>query len=210
MFTAAVIAQLYDSHLCLHAGGVTSGERGLVRPGALRCGKSSLTPGLDRDTLTVHPYPRLINVRQESLFHVPGIDREYPQMRYGATYQEPRWFLEKSDRAAAPFSVDVITFPEFHAGRKRLFEISKSEALLRLQRSIFFPITPSRNYGHTAENLDVLSRVLERAAVYRLLIGNVAEALELLQDTIGRVPKGATVRLRPRTGSSPLRRDFRV
>lgn len=193
-FTALVEALLYDDFLVVH-GAAVSRERGMILPGALRCGKSTLTLALlgqgfelgsddvvlvNRSTRRVHSYPRLINVRQESLTLVPGLFKEYPNMSYAPSFGEPRWFLDKSDWAAAPFECSFVVFPRLGGAVSRLVPVTKADAALRLIANSFYPISPWRRFTSTAENLETIARLLERTECYELVQGDLSDTLELL------------------------------
>lgn len=198
-FTAAMESVLYDDFLIIHGAALVRGASGIVLPGALRCGKTTLTLNLlnrgfrfatddivliEKESLTVFPYPRPLNIRHESLAYVEGIEALADRMRYSEAFGEARWFLDLSDRAARPFRCDHVVFPVLDGSGARLDEVEKADAALQLIRHSFFPITPIRRYAHTAENLRTLSRFLESTGCYKLHHGEGRRAIDLLLDRL--------------------------
>lgn len=187
-FTAMVEALLFDRFLIVHGTAVARpGRAGLVFAGALRCGKTTLTLNLvyggyrfssddvvliDRETLLVHPYPRMLNVRMESLELVPGLARDAHRLKFSQTYVEPRYFLQKSESVADPFPCRAVFLLQRHAGRVRLEPISRADAALGILQQAFYPSTPSRPFRSTAENLPSLSKLLAGVETYRLVQGD--------------------------------------
>lgn len=187
-FTAMVEALLFDRFLIVHGAAVARpGRAGMIFAGALRCGKTTLTLNLiyggyrfasddvvlvDRDTLLVHPYPRMLNIRLESLALVPGLRRDTHRLKFSQTYVEPRYFLQKSESVADPFPCHAVFLLKRHAGRTRLEDITRADAAFGLLQQSFYPSTPSRPFRTTAENLPTLSKLLAGVATYRLVQGD--------------------------------------
>lgn len=200
-FTAMMEASLYDDYLIIHGAGLVKDGRGVIFPGALRCGKSTLTLYLlyqgfrfasddillvNRRTLEVHPYPRLINIRKDSLTIVPGIHKDYHRMKFSQSFDEPRWFLDKSELAAEPFRCHYVIFPQIgQSGPPRMIPIPKTEAAFELIRNAFYPITPTKRFGSTGENLPTVSRLLEDALCYRFIQGEPESNFKLIRETLG-------------------------
>ena len=197
-FTALMEAMLYDDFLIVHGAAVV-GETGIIFPGALRCGKTTLTLSLiyegygfatddivlvRRDTLAVHPYPRLLNLRQESLYLVRGVHRDYDKMSYSESFGEPRWFLSKSDCAAPPFGCNYIVFPKIMGGESKLVPLSKADAALRIIQQSFHPMTPIKRVTDTGGNLPTLSRLLADAECFELQQGAPEDSLRLLRSLL--------------------------
>jgi hypothetical protein len=202
-FTAAMEAMLYDDFLIVHGAAVV-GDTGIIFPGALRCGKTTLTLSLiyegypfatddivlvNRRSLEVYPYPRLLNLRRESLYLVRGVHRDYHKMTYSESFGEPRWFMTKSECAAPPFKCGYVVFPKIVGGESRLVPLSKADAALRLIEQSFHPITPIKRFGATGENLPTLSRLLADAQCFELLQGLPQDSLKLLRPLLGAPPK---------------------
>jgi hypothetical protein len=197
-FTSMMEALLFDNYMIVHGAAVVR-EAGVIFPGALRCGKTTLTLGLlqhgfrfasddvvliNRATRMVHAYPRLLNVRAESLTAVPGLNRDYPNMTYALVFGEPRWFLNKSDRAAEPFSCRYVVFPRVGGTRTRLIPIAKSDAALRLIANSFYPITPTKRYSSSAENLSTTEELLRDSDCFRMLQTEPAEAIATVLNLV--------------------------
>jgi hypothetical protein len=201
-FTAAMEAMLYNEFLIVHGAAVV-GETGVIFPGALRCGKTTLTLSLiyegypfatddivlvKKSSLEVYPYPRLLNLRLESLYLVRGVHRDYHKMKYSESFGEPRWFMSKSECAAAPFRCDYVVFPKIAGGESRLLPLSKADAALRLIEQSFYPITPLKCFGNTGENLKTLSRLLADVECFELLQGSPQDSVKLLRPLLGAPP----------------------
>jgi hypothetical protein len=197
LFTALVESLLFDRYLIVH-GAAVAREEGLVLPGALRCGKTTLAFSLlqsgfrlasddvvlvHRKKMEVHPFPRLLNLRAESLVSVPELNREYPNMSVSTFFGEPRWFLDKTDAVADPFQCRYVVFPSFGA-KTRLDPIPRAEAALELLRHCFFPITPLRKFTSTAENLPSIAALLVEAESYRLVQRDPQEGVSALSALV--------------------------
>lgn len=191
-FTAMAEALLFDRFLIVHGAALARpGRPGLVFAGALRCGKTTLSLNLiyggyrfasddvvliDRETLLVHPYPRMLNVRLDSLDLIPGLRRDAHRLKFSQTYVEPRYFLEKNESVAAPFPCRAVFLLRRHAGPARLERISRADAAFGLLQQSFYPSTPSRPFQNTAENLPTLSKLLAVVETYRLVQGDADPA----------------------------------
>lgn len=199
-FTALMEAMLYDDYLIIHGAGLVKNGEGVMFPGALRCGKSTLTLYLlyqgfrfasddilliNRKTLEVHPYPRLINIRKDSLKIVPGIHKDYHKMKFSQSFDEPRWFLDKSELAAEPFRCKYVIFPQIGYGPAQMLPIPKTEAAFELIRNAFYPVTPIKRFGSTGENLPTISRLLKDAVCYRFIQGEPESNFRLIKETLG-------------------------
>jgi hypothetical protein len=197
-FTAIVESLLYENFLIFHGAAVIRDGIGMMFPGALRCGKTTLTLnllnrgfGFSSDDIIllkkgenrIYPYPRPINIRQESLTMVDGLHKDYHRMTYSRNLDEPRWFLDQSSRSAEPFRCRYVVFPGLWGTASRLEPLTRSEGALNLIRNSFFPITPIRRYESTGETLQWLSEFLEEAECFALIQGDSGGAVQLLIDS---------------------------
>jgi hypothetical protein len=197
LFMALVESLLFDDYLIVH-GAAIAREEGLMLPGALRCGKTTLALSLlqngfrlasddvvlvHRTKMEVHPFPRLLNLRAESLVSVPGLHREYPEMSVSMFFGEPRWFLDKTDSVAEPFSCRYVVFPSF-GSTTRLDPITGADAGLELLSHCFLPITPLRRFTSTAENLPSIAALLADAESYRLVQRDANEGVRALSELV--------------------------
>ncbi|TYC53824.1 hypothetical protein FMN50_13720 [Rhodobacterales bacterium] len=198
-FTALMEAELFDDYMIIHGAALVN-DQGILIPGALRCGKTTLTLSLlyrgfrfatddvillNRKTLQVHAYPRLLNVRKESLSLIPGLHKDYPRMTFSQVFGEPRWFLDKSDCVADPFECQHIIFPQWTDGRTHLAELSKAKSGLMMIQHSFYPHTPSKYCESSVANLHSAARIANSAEVYILKQASPAEGVECLLDYLG-------------------------
>jgi hypothetical protein len=198
-FMALVESLLFDDYLIVHGAAVVR-EQGIVLPGALRCGKTTLALSLlnrgfrlasddvvpiHRETLEVHPFPRLLNLRQESLVSIPGLHREYPRMTFSSHFGEPRWFLDKTDSVAEPFRCRYVVFPGF-GPKTQLTAVSRSAAALELLRHCFYPITPVRRADSTADNLPTIAALLASAEPFRLVQRDPQQGVDAVEELVAR------------------------
>ncbi len=184
--------------LAVHAGGVVWGNDAVVLPGVMEAGKSTLTAGLvrsgfgylsdeavllDHESLLAKPYPKPISLD-------PGAWPLFPELRPGVELlkdactdqqrQVPATAL-RPDCLAAASSVGLIVFPRFKRGaRTTLSQITRGEALLELARNTF-----NLEQDGPAK-LDALADFVRNADCYRLEIGGLDSAVQLVRTLVGR------------------------
>jgi hypothetical protein len=178
-----------SEHLILHAGGVGHNGVGLVFPGEMETGKTTLAAGLvraglgyltdegvaiDRETLRIHPYPKPLSVDRGAWPLFPELE---PDADLGTdTYKAEQWQVPatdiRPDALAQSCPVDVIVFPEHVPGSETSVEpLGRAEALIELAKN-----TLKFNLQERAA-LDVLAEVVRRAACYRLTTGDLDAAV---------------------------------
>jgi hypothetical protein len=198
LFTALLEAELFDDFLIVHGAALIKDE-GILLPGALRCGKTTLTLSLlyrgfkfatddiiilNRKDLKVYPYPRLLNIRRESLNMIPELHRDYPRMTFSYIFGEPRWFLDRTESVAEPFLCQHILFPQWTSGMSRLVEISKANAGMRMIQHSFYPLTPIKFCNDSSLNLKTVAEVVKSTNTYLLLQANSADGVSCLLDYV--------------------------
>lgn len=193
----AAVAPSAD-HLLAHAGVVASGDRAVLLPGASGSGKTSLTialvaAGLEylsdetaavavRD-LALLPYPKPLSVKA-------GAQPVFPELRpppgsAAARCTGETWHVP-ADRVRAGAVARVTAYPAFvvapryvAGGRTVLEPASRAETMVTLgaNSSYVGALGPAL--------LDVLERIVRRAATYRLAYGDVHAARDAVLGLLG-------------------------
>jgi len=189
-----------SEHLILHAGGVVGDGVGVVFPGAMDAGKTTLAAGLvraglgyltdegvavDRETLRIHPYPKPLSIDR-------GAWRLFPELEPDAdlatdAYKEDQWQVPptdiRTDALGQPCPVDVIVFPKHVPGGKTALEpLGRAEALIELAKNTYKFDQQER------AALDVLAEVVRPAECYRLTNGNLDAAVTAVTGLIATAP----------------------
>jgi hypothetical protein len=192
-----------SEHLILHAGGIEHDGVGVVFPGAMEAGKTTLTAGLlrtglgyltdegvavDRATLRIHPYPKPLSIDR-------GAWPLFPELEPSAdlptdAYKAGQWQVPATDIRPNVLgnscSIGVIVFPTYEDGSEMLIEpLRRGEALVELAKNTYkFDVQ-----GSAA--LDVLAEVVRPAACYRLTTGDLDAAIRAVTEllAISRVPE---------------------
>jgi hypothetical protein len=176
-------------HLILHAGGVVGDGVGIVFPGEMEAGKTTLAAGLvraglgyltdegvaiDRETLRIHPYPKPLSIDR-------GAWPLFPELEPDAdlatdAYKADQWQVPptdiRPDALGQSCPVDVIVFPKRVAGCETSVEpLGRAEALIELAKNTY-----KFNVQERAA-LDVLAEVVRPAACYRLTSGDLDAAV---------------------------------
>ena len=186
-------------YLLLHAGGVAGNGSAIALPGAAEAGKTTLTAGLvraglgyltdealalDRETLLVHPYPKPLSIDPGAWPYFPelapldsvedGHDRN--QWQVPATAIRP-------GAVADSCPVVAVVFPRYECGANTvLAPIGRGEALVDLAKNTFH----FKERG--APELDLLAALARSADCYRLTLGELDGAVDLVADLIGAGP----------------------
>ncbi len=186
-------------HLLLHAGGVAGNGAAAALPGHMEAGKTTLTAGLvrsgltyltdealalDRETLLVHPYPKPLSIDPGAWPFFAGLAPppvtdggfEYVQWQVPATAIRP-------GAVAAPCPVVVVVFPRYEPGVDTVLEpIGRAEALVELAKNTF------RFRERGAPELDLLADLVRRVECYRLRMGELDGAVDLVAGLLGVTP----------------------
>jgi hypothetical protein len=176
-------------HLILHAGGVEHNGVGVVFPGAMEAGKTTLSAGLvragfgyltdegvavDRADLRIHPYPKPFSIDR-------GAWPLFPELEPNAdlatdAYKVDQWQVPPTDIRPDPLGrscpVAVIIFPKYEDGSETSIEpLRRAESLVELAKNTY------KFDEQGAPALDVLAEVVRPAACYRLTTGALDAAV---------------------------------
>jgi hypothetical protein len=176
-------------HLILHAGGVERDGIGVVFPGDVEAGKTTLVAGLvragcgyltdegvavDRETRRVHPYPKPLSIDRGAWSLFPELE---PHVDLATNaYKTDQWQVPPTDiRADAlgrPCAISTILFTRYESAVDTSIEpLGRAEALIELAKNTFkFDVQ-----GRAA--LDLLAEVVRPTACYRLTSGELDAAV---------------------------------
>jgi hypothetical protein len=189
-----------SEHLILHAGGVEHDGVGVVFPGAMEAGKTTLAAGLvragfgyltdeavavDRESLRIHPYPKPLSIDRGAWFLFPELE---PRVDLATdAYKRDQWQVAPTDIRPDPLGrpgpVTVIVFPRYEAGLDTSVEpLGRAEALVELAKNTYrFDVQ-----GNAA--LDVLAEVVRPASCYRLISGDLDAAVAAVTELLATSP----------------------
>lgn len=192
--------------LLLHAGAVSRDGSAVVVPGPSGSGKSTLTagllahgfsylsdesPGLELDgTGVLQPYHKPLSLEVGSWALLPELEPP-PAARPPAGWGWDQWLVDPrripgSGGLSGPAPVRLVVVPAYAAGaRTRLEPLSRGEAVLTLAAHAF-------NFGdRPAQHVLALAGLVRGAACYRLLGGNLREAVAAVAEAHAeRAPSG--------------------
>jgi hypothetical protein len=178
-----------SKHLILHAGGIEHDGVGVVFPGAMEAGKTTLAVGLvragygyltdegvaiDRQDLHIHPYPKPLSIDRGAWPLFPELEpsADLPTDAYKAgQWQVPATEI-RPDALGRPCPIAVIVFTAYVDGSETSIEpLRRGEALVELAKNTYkFDVQ-----GSAA--LDVLAEVVRPAVCYRLTSGDLGAAI---------------------------------
>jgi hypothetical protein len=185
-----------SEHLILHAGGVEHDGIGIVFPGAMEAGKTTLAAGLlragfgyltdegvaiDRQSLRIHPYPKPLSIDRGAW----PLFRELEPKADLATdaYKADQWQVPPTDvrenALGRPCRIAVIVFPTYDAEADTSVEpLGRAEALVELAKNTFkFDV-------QGAPALDLLAEIVRAASCYRLTVGNLDAAVVAITELL--------------------------
>jgi hypothetical protein len=188
-----------DHAVMCHAGGVQLDDLGFVFPAHMESGKTTLTAGLvragfsyltdeavaiDPTTGLVEPYPKPLSIDAGSHFLFPEL--EPPPAPGDEAAPAHQWQVPPDAiRAGAVGSscrVRFVVFPAYVEGATTALEpLSRASALLELATNTF------EFRDHPRRSLVTLAAVIEGARAYRLTVGDLGDACDLvaaLTDTV--------------------------
>jgi len=189
--------------VCVHASAATLGGRAVVLPAPSGHGKSTTVAALVRagwDLLTdeaalfdlhdglVHPFPRPMALSDTSMAAFPGLAASLPPA-YEQFHRLDHHVTADDLRPGAlgsPSRVAFVAFPSYTPGQvTELVPVSRAQALMDMLRGTF---NLERVGGR---GVATLARVLRAADCYRLHIGALEPAVELIRGLFeGRDPSG--------------------
>jgi hypothetical protein len=189
-----------SEHLILHAGGVVHDGVGVVFPGEMEAGKTTLAAGLvraglgyltdegvaiDRETLRIHPYPKPLSIDRGAWQLFPELE---PKADLASdAYKNDQWQVPptdiRPDALGQSCPVDVIVFPEHVPGRETSVEpLGRAEALIELAKNTY------RFNVQERAALDVLAEMVRPAVCYRLTSGDLDAAVTAVMDLVATAP----------------------
>lgn len=194
---STAVAQLGALHLFFHAGAVAARGQGVIFPAVSGSGKTTLVAGLltagfqylsdevavlDPTTKLLHPFPKSLLVKSGSRRALnplyPDLGRTALRQRFGnATV----WYLAPPEDSwpKEPVPVRYVIFPHYQPrSRTQVVAMSRGEAFGRLLRQSF------NLRRHGGRGIRCLTEVLREAKCYRLQIGNLTEAVQLVDNLI--------------------------
>jgi hypothetical protein len=191
-----------DRYLLLHAAVASFNGSGILLPAAMDSGKTTLVAGLvqrgcgyltdeaaaiDPATHTVVPYPKPLTIDRGSWDALaelrPALDDRF------VPYVRDQWHVTAdSIRPGAigePCPVRLIATPRYEAGAEtRLEPISRAQAVLMMAEHAF-------NFAsHKSRGLDTLAEVVRGSECYRLTIGSLDAACDLIMGIVERLEVG--------------------
>ncbi len=185
------------SGLALHAGGVARDGIALAFPAHMESGKSTLTAGLvragfdylsdeavafakpDDDPPVVCPYPKPLSLDPGSWSLFPELEPDAPLA--SDAYRAAQWQVPPGAIRARPVAeggpIHAIVFPHYEAGARTVLDpMHRGEGLVELAKNTFrFNERPRRS-------LDALARVMRFARPYRLTVGSLAAAVDVVTE----------------------------
>ncbi|HVC80054.1 MAG TPA: hypothetical protein VNL35_06060 [Chloroflexota bacterium] len=190
-----VAERMAARYLLFHAGAVGMRGQGLILPGASGSGKSTLVAGLlaagwtyfsddlaavDLATLSLLPIQKALCIKGTAL---PLLEDRLPALRAARPYRrfatpEVRYALPAADRLPeSSLPVRFLVFPRYSAGAAlELAPIPRTNALERLLE------TCSNPQESLPAIFDPLLAMLRRVAPYRLVHGNLDDAIVALSS----------------------------
>jgi hypothetical protein len=183
--------------VALHAGGVEREGLGLVFPGRMEAGKTTLVAGLvragmgyltdeavaiDPETLLIRPYPKPLSLDPGSWGLFPELEPNAPLA--SDAYKRDQWHVPSAAIRPGALGrscpVGLVVFPRYAPGETTALEpLRRAEALLELAKHTF------HFKDHSRVALDLLADVIRPAACYRLTIGDLDGAVALLSSLVG-------------------------
>jgi len=186
-------------YLLVHASAAEAGGRALVFPGAMEAGKTTLVAGLlrrgfryvtdevvalDLAAHVVVPYPKSLSVDPGSWDVLADLAPRLPGDL--AAFSITQWQVDpravRHDAIAAPCPVALVIAPRYAAGEPTRAEpVSRAVGVRLLAENSF-------NFAdHGAAGLAVLAAVVRGADCYRLTIGSLDEACDIISGLAGYV-----------------------
>jgi hypothetical protein len=180
----------------IHAGAVvTPGGKGVLLPASTGSGKTTLVTGLVRVgfgflsdevgviepwTARLHPFPRALNLRDGSLALFPDLIPEDVGMPGGRRprYREVGEIRQGSQ--AAPTQIGFVIAPRHYEGaRTEVIPLSAPETVKELWANAM------NRALHGAQALPILADVAGKVRGYRLISGDLEEAVQVVSELTG-------------------------
>jgi hypothetical protein len=183
--------------IVLHAAAAASGGDGVLLPAPQESGKATLVAGLVRRgfqylsdeavaidplTLEMQPYAKPLSLDPGSWALLPDLEPAVdPRLRpwLGDQWQVAPTSI-RPDAVAAPTPARLVVLPRYDKGAETTIEsVSGGRALLELAQCTF------EWQQHGARALYTLAALLRKADCYRLVVGDLEDACDLVIDALG-------------------------
>ncbi len=185
-----------ERFLALHAGAVSWRGSGVLLPAPPNSGKTTLVAALiqrgfryltdeyavvDLGSGRLHPFPRPLWLAPESIELLKGLGLAAPALIPG---DRAKWFVSAEDVGTGgvgdPCPVRHVISPAYEPYATASLEpVARAEMLLELADDAF-------NFRrHGAPALDLLRDLLAGADCYRLRMGDLGAAVELVRELVG-------------------------
>jgi hypothetical protein len=188
------------SHVLVHASAAAAGDRGLIFPAASGSGKTTLVAGLVRSGLSyltdevtairfgdgrIEAYPKSLSLDPGSWGVLADLAPE-PDPG-GVSELLGEWHVDphsiRADAVVASAAPAFVIAPTYEAGSATvLTAIPRSEAVFRLAQNSF-DLARHRRVG-----LELLAQVVRRCDCYRMEVGDLDQACELVGRLVGDAP----------------------
>jgi hypothetical protein len=187
-----VIERSTQRFVLVHAAAASRDGHAVVLPGVPEAGKTTLVAGLvrsgwhyltdeavalDPQTHAMEPYPKPLTIDPGSWDVLADLAPAFAMERFS----EDQWRVAPQDIRADVVGqrcpISMIVFPTYREGAATSVEpMRRSEALLGLLRNTFAATADGRR------NLLTLAAVVERAPAFRLVSGDLYEALGAVHE----------------------------
>lgn len=192
-----------SSHSVLvHAAGASRRGVGVVLPAPMECGKTTLVAGLvragfayltdeavavDSDTLTLRPYPKPLSIDPGSWRVLPELR---PQVEAGVErYLSRQWQVPpdgiRPGAVSGPVPPRLVVSPRYEAEATTTLEPVRRAEMVRMLAEQTFHL-----HDAGRRNLTVLAELVRRCDCYRLTVGDLDRACELLIELTETVDAG--------------------
>jgi hypothetical protein len=178
------------THTVLHAAAAARGGQAIVLPAPMDSGKTTIVAGLVQDgfgyltdeaaavsvdDLHVEPFPKSLSIDAGSWAVLAPL-RDHDVGQLPAQWIVPVSSLQ-SGWLATRTPVAAVVVPRYQRGAKTALEpMPRSEAVVAMASAAFnFDVAPEAH-------LDVFSRIAGESGCYRLTIGSLPRAVELISD----------------------------
>ncbi len=186
-------------YLLIHSGAATTPSgKAVLLPAARESGKTTLTAGLVRagfgylsdEAAAIDPVTRRVYPFAKPLTIKEGSFPMFPELRpcgngYEAGY---RWFVQPDEihpgAVAGPSPIRFVVAPRYRKGATtKLTQITRAQGLVELaENALNFHI-------YQARALTLLAEALRKASCYRMVVGDLDEAVNLIVELTGKRPR---------------------
>lgn len=188
--------------LLIHAAAAGDGARAALIPAPSGSGKTTLvaalvhrgahyltdeTVAIDLDSQLVHPYPRSLSVKKGSWAAIASlVSTPKPDL---SVFGAGQWQVDPRQigpgHLSGPAPAAFIIAPRYVAGATSTLEaMSRADAVMLMARSCFnLPV-------HGLKGLAALADIARRSSCYRLVMGDLTAAADLVERVLSRAGGG--------------------